>query len=174
MLLGDHDHNVRKTANHHHCHRCCRCHWKNLPAAKRSMMAMTSCSLLNSSLSLFTSTRYRSIKSLALETNGFHFGNNDVDYDGNNDDVDYEGDGASLLSTSHKYWSIKSRASSSSSSMMTRWWSGTWGQPHQGSLHVRQSQLQTTRASHETCQTLRTTMKNLIRVMQDVETRENI
>ena len=25
--------------------------------------------------------------------NGFHFGNNDVDYDGNNDDVDYEGDG---------------------------------------------------------------------------------
>ena len=45
-------------------------------------MAMTSCSLLNSSLSLFTSTRYRSIKSLALETNGFHFGNNDVDYDG--------------------------------------------------------------------------------------------
>ena len=83
---------------------------KNLPAAKRSMMAMTSCSLLNSSLPLWTSTRYRSIKSLILEKNGFH-------YNGNNDDVDYDGDGASPLSTSTRYRSNK--ASSPSSPSMT-------------------------------------------------------
>ena len=140
---------------------CCRCHrlwqwlWnnmmimmddmKNLPAAKRSMMAMTSCSLLNSSLPLWTSTRYRSIKSLILEKNGFH-------YNGNNDDVDYDGDGASPLSTSTRYRvdqvpgivTIKSIDDNNARA---------WGPPHQGSVHVRRSQLQTTHASHETCQT---------------------